>query len=110
MAISDQFSYVNIYAPFLLEDELFALSDKPSNLMDFRIKTELSETIVRQACSYIFEGMPLTRLSMNTGDNLAKVYNNKVCLKKSLKILGQVGPYLMSGSYLFITLCTVNLY
>lgn len=82
MAISDQFSYVNIYAPFLLEDELFALSDKPSNLMDFRIKTELSETIVRQACSYIFEGMPLTRLSMNTGDNLAKVYNNKVLPKE----------------------------
>ena len=78
----DQFSYVNLYAPFLLEDELTSLSDKPSKIMDFRIKTEVSETVVRQACSYIFDGMPLTRLSINSGDNLEKVYNNKVLTKE----------------------------
>ena len=94
----DQFSYVNLYAPFLLEDELTSLSDKPSKIMDFRVKNELSETIVRQACSYIFDGMPLTRLSINSGDSLAKVYNNKV-LTKEIPVNPRTGRIVPHDTY-----------
>ena len=83
MATGIQYAGVTLLAPFLLEDELYRLTTNPSKILDYRLTESLSEAVIRQTCSYIFEGIPLTKLSDGiTVSNFTKLYNNFVLPKE----------------------------
>lgn len=83
MATGIQYAGVTLLAPFLLEDELYRLTTNPSKILDYRITESLSEAVIRQTCSYIFEGIPLTKLSDGiVVNNFTKLYDNNVLPKE----------------------------
>ena len=80
---SDRYAYVTLLAPFLLEDELFNLTNNPSKILDYRVTERLSEAVIKQTCSYIFEGIPLTKLADGIlVNNLVQLYDNFVLPKE----------------------------
>ena len=81
--MANQFSYISVLAPFLLEDRVDELVNNPARILDYRLTEELSEALVKQTCSFIFEGMPLTKLSDGSaGGGITKSYDNFVLPKE----------------------------
>lgn len=69
--------YVTLHAPFLLEEEIAKLRDRPSKIINNRIQNSLSEIIIKQTCSYMLGGIPYVAVA---SDNSALTTNfgNKV--------------------------------
>lgn len=62
-------AFVNFYLPFTADEEFEKLENLENRyIMDFRAKASTSENSVKQTCTYMAEGMPMTRVAPTASD------------------------------------------
>lgn len=77
-----EYSPVSFYTPLTVEDQFRLLGGYEGNyLMDFRLTGNLSSALVSSMCSYVYEGVPITKISSDFSQDYAKFYNNAILAK-----------------------------
>ena len=76
------YSPISFHVPFTIEDQLRYLGNLSGNyILDFRMDPSYSDSLLKSVCSYIYEGIPITKISSDISGTYTKLYNNKIMAK-----------------------------
>lgn len=76
-------SAISFYTPMLIEEQLNLKENFSGNyLMDFRVSSNTSEAMIKAMSSFIYESVPMTRISDNYSERGVSLLNNKVLAKE----------------------------
>lgn len=85
---------INFHAPFSVEDQLSLLGVYSGNyVLDFRTNLVESAALVNSLGSYIYEGVPLTKILSEYSSSYPQIYNNKIFPKTLIAANGTLNTH-----------------
>lgn len=82
---------INFHAPISVEDEIRLLGINSGNyVLDFRMDLVASAAIINSLGSYVYEGVPLTKILSEYTNSYPKIYNNRIFPKSLVNANGSL--------------------
>lgn len=76
-------SAVIFYTPMLIEEQLSLKENFSGNyLMDFRVSSNTSEAMIKSMSTFIYENVPMTKITDNYSDTGVSLLDNKILAKE----------------------------
>ena len=77
------YSPVSFHAPFTIDDQIRLFANSSGNhLLNFKLAPDYSNSLLQSVCSYIYEGVPVSKIPSDISGSYNKIYENRILPKE----------------------------